>query len=40
MRKLLFVLLGLGVVAGYGSAFHEMHHGNSWCHRSQVSVER
>jgi hypothetical protein len=37
MRHLVIVLLGLGVIAGYGSALHGLHsghdRGSSWsCH--------
>lgn len=40
MRYFVMLLLGLGVVAGYGSAFHQLHSGHgewsSWsCHREK-----
>ncbi len=39
MSRILIILLGLGVVAGYGSAvhqFHAAHTGTAWsCHHSQ-----
>jgi hypothetical protein len=39
MRYLLMILLGLGVIAGYGSAFHQFHsghHGSAWsCHHEK-----
>jgi hypothetical protein len=38
MRYFVMLLLGLGVLAGYGSAFHQFHsgHGSSWsCHETR-----
>jgi hypothetical protein len=39
MSRLLILLLGLGVIAGYGSAlhgFHASHGGSTWsCHREK-----
>jgi hypothetical protein len=38
MSRLWILLLGLGVIAGYGSALHELH-GDSWsswsCHHEK-----